>query len=165
MPVFPVCVLVAQSCLTLCDPWTVAFQASLPTEFSRQEYWSGLPFSSPGTQGLNLALLHCWQILYSLSGADSVPGELYMNCRCLSEKKFSFFFFHKDHFKSLDWISYSIASILFVVFFFFSWSVMVNFVCYLDWANGWSENWWNSTSCCVFEAVSRGQKHLKWQTE
>ena len=27
---------------------------------------------------------------------------------------------------------------------------MVNFVCYLDWAKGSSENWWNSTSCCVF---------------
>ena len=29
-------------------PWTVAHQAPLPTEFSRQEHWSGLPFSSPG---------------------------------------------------------------------------------------------------------------------
>ena len=29
-------------------PWTVAHQASLSMGFSRQEYWSGLPFSSPG---------------------------------------------------------------------------------------------------------------------
>ena len=29
-------------------PWTVACQALLPTEFSRQEYWCGLPFPSPG---------------------------------------------------------------------------------------------------------------------
>ena len=29
-------------------PWTVAHQAPLSVEFSRQEYWSGLPFSSPG---------------------------------------------------------------------------------------------------------------------
>ena len=29
-------------------PWTVASQAPLSMEFSRQEYWSGLPFSSPG---------------------------------------------------------------------------------------------------------------------
>ena len=28
-------------------PWTVALQASLSMEFSRQEYWSGLPFPSP----------------------------------------------------------------------------------------------------------------------
>ena len=29
-------------------PWTVAHQAPLSTEFSRQEYWSGLLFPSPG---------------------------------------------------------------------------------------------------------------------
>ena len=29
-------------------PWTVAHQASLSMEFSRQEYWSGLPFLPPG---------------------------------------------------------------------------------------------------------------------
>ena len=29
-------------------PWTVAHQALLFMEFSRQEYWSGLPFPSPG---------------------------------------------------------------------------------------------------------------------
>ena len=29
-------------------PWTVARQAPLSMGFSRQEYWSGLPFPSPG---------------------------------------------------------------------------------------------------------------------
>ena len=29
-------------------PWTVAYRAPQSTEFSRQEYWSGLPFPSPG---------------------------------------------------------------------------------------------------------------------
>ena len=29
-------------------PWTVACQALLSMEFSRQEYWSGLPFLPPG---------------------------------------------------------------------------------------------------------------------
>ena len=33
-----------QLCVTL---WTVAHQAPLSTEFSRQEYWSGLPLPSP----------------------------------------------------------------------------------------------------------------------
>ena len=28
-------------------PWTVARQASLSVGFSRQEYWSGVPFPSP----------------------------------------------------------------------------------------------------------------------
>ena len=39
---------VAQSCPTLCDPWTVAHQAPPSMGFSRQEYWSALPFPSPG---------------------------------------------------------------------------------------------------------------------
>ena len=38
---------VAPSCPTLCDPWTVAYQAPPSLGFSRQEYWSGLPFPSP----------------------------------------------------------------------------------------------------------------------
>ena len=49
-------------------PWTVASQAHLPMGFPRQEYWSGLPFPSPGifpTHGLNPHLLH-WQM-------DSLP--------------------------------------------------------------------------------------------
>ena len=40
--------LVAKSCPTLVIPWTVAHQAPLSMGFSRPEYWSGLPFPSPG---------------------------------------------------------------------------------------------------------------------
>ena len=40
--------LVTQLCLTLCDPWMVARQAPLFMGFSKQEYWSELPFPSPG---------------------------------------------------------------------------------------------------------------------
>ena len=40
--------LVAKSCLTLVTQWTVARQSPLSMGFSRQEYWSGLPFPSPG---------------------------------------------------------------------------------------------------------------------
>ena len=40
--------LAAKSCQTLVTPWTVACQAPLSMGFSRQEYWSGLPFPSPG---------------------------------------------------------------------------------------------------------------------
>ena len=40
-------VLAAQSCPDSAIPWTVAGQAPLSMEFSRQEYWSGLPFPSP----------------------------------------------------------------------------------------------------------------------
>ena len=40
--------IVAKSCLTLATPLTGACQAPLSMRFSRQEYWSGLPFPSPG---------------------------------------------------------------------------------------------------------------------
>ena len=40
--------LCAQSCLTLCGPMDCALQAPLFMGFSRQEYWSGLPFAPPG---------------------------------------------------------------------------------------------------------------------
>ena len=37
-----------QLCPTLVTSWTVALQAPLSMEFPRQEYWTGLPFPSPG---------------------------------------------------------------------------------------------------------------------
>ena len=40
--------LVDQSCLILVTPWTEIQQAPLFMGFSRQEYWSGLLFPSPG---------------------------------------------------------------------------------------------------------------------
>ena len=43
------CTLSCFSCVQLVvTPWTVARQAPLSMEFSRQEYWNGLPFPSPG---------------------------------------------------------------------------------------------------------------------
>ena len=44
-----VCVcLVTQSCPIPCDLWAVVSQAPLSMQFSRQDYWNGLPFPSPG---------------------------------------------------------------------------------------------------------------------
>ena len=48
-------------------PWTVACQSSLSVGFSRQEYWSRLPFPPSGdlpNQGSNPCLLHLlhWQV-------------------------------------------------------------------------------------------------------
>ena len=40
--------LVAKSSLTFATPWTEACQAPLSMGFSRQKYWSGTPFPSPG---------------------------------------------------------------------------------------------------------------------
>ena len=56
--------------LLFATPWTVAYQAPPPMRFSRQEYWSGLPFPSPdlpnpGIESTSPALQ-----------ADSLPSEL-----------------------------------------------------------------------------------------
>ena len=54
-------------------PWTVAHQAPPPMGFSKQEYWSGLPFFLQRiflTQGWNPGLLHYTQMLYH-------PSHLY----------------------------------------------------------------------------------------
>ena len=47
--------LVSQSCLTLCIPWTAGCQLPLFVGFSRQEYWRRLPFpSGEGNDGTPL---------------------------------------------------------------------------------------------------------------
>ena len=74
------CVLVTQSQSDSTIPWTVAHQAPLSMEFSRQEYWNGLSWPSPGifpTQGLNPGLPSCRQILYQLSHQGSPPRVLF----------------------------------------------------------------------------------------
>ena len=40
--------LVTKSFPTLATPWTAAYQAPLSLGFSRQEYWSAVPFPYPG---------------------------------------------------------------------------------------------------------------------
>ena len=69
------------------DLWTVAHQALLSIGFSRQEYWSGLPFASPGDlrdpgieprspalQADSLPLHH-----YLVSPGSQVPAYLYLS--------------------------------------------------------------------------------------
>ena len=43
-----VCVCVLSHVQFFATPWIVAYQAPLSMRFSRQEYWSGLSFPSPG---------------------------------------------------------------------------------------------------------------------
>ena len=64
---------VCVSCSVVSDsviPWTVAPQALLSMDYSKQEYWSGLPFSSPGdfpNTGIEPA--------FTALQADSLPSE------------------------------------------------------------------------------------------
>ena len=70
-------------------PWTVAHQAPLSMEFSRQEYWSGLPWPPPGDlpdPGIEPNhLLNCRQILYHLSH----QGRLLVNSHILEYEDLS----------------------------------------------------------------------------
>ena len=61
------------SCSVMSDSatlWVVACQAPLSMEFSRQEYWSGLPFPSPG----NLSIPRIEPGSPTLQ-ADTLPSE------------------------------------------------------------------------------------------
>ena len=51
--------------------WTVAYQAPPSMGFSRQEYWSGSPFASPGNlpdPEMEPGILHCSQMLFTRLG-------------------------------------------------------------------------------------------------
>ena len=63
-------------------PWTVAYQAPPSMGFYRKEYWNGLPFLLQGiflTQGLNLGLSYCRQMLYHLSHQGSPKYSVFNN--------------------------------------------------------------------------------------
>ena len=66
------CCLLTQPCVTLCDTETIAHQAPLSVEFSRQEYWSGLSCPSPGVRYLAVSLTPTYQILVAF--ADLLPS-------------------------------------------------------------------------------------------
>ena len=80
--------LVSKSCPILATLWTVACQAPLSMGFSRQEYWSGLPFPSPGdlpNPGIEPG--------FPALQADSLPTELWAKpydlcmCVCIYESR------------------------------------------------------------------------------
>ena len=71
---------VAQSCPTLSDSWTAAYQAPPSMGFSRQEYWSGLPLPSPSD---NL------DILKIISGTKETKNHKQAGCVFLYPHKVS----------------------------------------------------------------------------
>ena len=87
--------LVPKSCLTLKTPWTKAQQAPLSMGFPRQEYWSGLPFPSPGDlpyPGIEpmSPALQVDSLLLSHQGSPSINQAL---CYCGYPKLHTTFFF------------------------------------------------------------------------
>ena len=70
--------------LTLCKPIGYSPPCSSVHATLQQDYWNGLPFISPGifpTQGSNLSLLCCRQVLYHLSHQAN-PMEEFKNNTC-----------------------------------------------------------------------------------
>ena len=70
--------LIAKSCPALASPWAVACQAPLSMGFSREEYWSGLPFLSPGDlpdPGIKPGspVLQADSLLTELQGKPAIP--------------------------------------------------------------------------------------------
>ena len=92
--------------------WTVACQAPLPVEFSRQEYWSRWPFPTPGdlpNPGMEptsnprlLHLLHCRHILYLVP-----PGRTNYT---INEGQFSQYFLGLDSAKGFSYIVSKLSS-------------------------------------------------------
>ena len=71
----PIWCSVAQSCLTLCSPMAVAHQAPLLMEFSRQKYWSGLPFLTPYALLTPVQSLQTFAILLDLPRSLPHPAR------------------------------------------------------------------------------------------
>ena len=82
-----VCVLVVQSCPTLCDPMDCSQPGSSVHGIfqARTLELVAIPFSRIFlTQGSNLGLLHCRQILYHLSHLGSMSKENFINKKSLT---------------------------------------------------------------------------------
>ena len=67
--------LCAQSCLTFCNPMDWSPPGSSVHGFSRQEYWTGLPFPSPGDLP-NPGIKPASPALAGRSFATRLPGKL-----------------------------------------------------------------------------------------
>ena len=65
-------------------PWTVAYQAPQSTEFSRQEYWSGLPFPSPGDFP-NPGIEPRSPVLQ----ADTLSSKPPDSCKCMAKRHYN----------------------------------------------------------------------------
>ena len=71
--------MLSRSAMYFAPPWTVAHQVPLPMEFSRQEYWSGLPFPkmvdlpNPGIEPVSLVSSTLAGGFFTTAPPDSKP--------------------------------------------------------------------------------------------
>ena len=79
---------VVPDCPTLCTPWMAARQAPASMDFSRQEYWHGLPFpflGDPPDPGIKAR----FPTLQADSSLSEPPGKPF-KCQCFSLKQTNF---------------------------------------------------------------------------
>ena len=87
-------------------PWTAAYQALPSMEFSRQEYWSGLPFPFPG----------------DLPNPGIKPGSPALQADALPSEPPGII----GHYKILKIVLYTIQLVLVSYLFYLEWFVSVN---------------------------------------
>ena len=86
---------VAQSSLTLCDPRDCSLPGSSGLGFSRQEYWSGLPFPFPGESSQprdQTQVSHIAGRLFTISATRESPYE-WKDISKLIKDNWNYFFF------------------------------------------------------------------------
>ena len=115
------------SCVRLfVTPWTVAYQAPLSVGFSRQEYWSGLPFPSPGDLP-KLGIEPGSPALRADALPSEPPGKLYvkyMTCSVTAGFCFGQMYYHQHVFFLNQVLVLCFVNSLFVY-----------------WVNLWPHNW------------------------
>ena len=111
-------------------PWTVAHQAPLSIGFPRQEYWSGLPFPSPGD--LPNPKIEPVSLSPALAGGFLITSATFMT---VGRKKY---FSVKGRFPKE-----MICFFMFVFFFLFPFVFLVGRTIYLFICTG---SWWHAGS-------------------
>ena len=112
-------------------PWIVAHPDTWSMEFSRQEYCVGCYFIFQQffpTQGWNLHLLHCRQILYYLSHEESATDSIKIPCLLVQYYGMYVIYLEKDHSSMLiiNWLT--MLRFLLDNFLYSQWWVKTNII-------------------------------------
>ena len=110
-----VCVCVLSCVQFFATLWTVACQASLSMEFSRQEYQIGLPFPNPGClpdPGIEPVSLVSWALTGGFFTTEP-PGKPYIGCcSCSASKSCGSLQPHTAHQVSCPLLSLRVCSLM-----------------------------------------------------
>ena len=121
------------SCIRLfATPWIVAYQASPSMGFSRQQYWSGLPFPSPG----NLPDPGIEPTSPALAGrffTSETPGKPYTYCLSILYIVVYISGSHNCNLPLYPFLSHLVTTCLFSISVSpFLFCIYIHFYCFLD---------------------------------